>query len=122
MPEINLSPPPRKDSARFDDWVAALYRKVSSLETTVTEEVTTVSQSHSDLSNLNSSQYTHLSAINASDLTDGGDSSLHYHGSDRSRSNHTGSQSASTISDFNSAVQAAMTQSNGVLEAQVFGG
>jgi hypothetical protein len=36
----------------------------------------------------------------ATDLTDGGDSGLHYHSTDRERSNHSGTQLASTISDF----------------------
>lgn len=45
-----------------------------------------------------------LSSTNATDLTDGGDSTLHYHSADRSRSNHTGTQAASTISDFSEAV------------------
>ncbi|MCG8484733.1 MAG: hypothetical protein MJA31_15575, partial [Clostridia bacterium] len=31
-----------------------------------------------------------LSDTNAADLTDGGDSSLHYHSNDRNRANHTG--------------------------------
>ena len=44
-------------------------------------------------------QVNNISNINATDLTDGGDSSLHYHSSDRSRSNHTGTQSADTITD-----------------------
>jgi Cu/Ag efflux protein CusF len=35
----------------------------------------------------------------ATDLTDGGDSSLHYHAADRNRSNHSGTQSADTITD-----------------------
>lgn len=45
-----------------------------------------------------------ISDINATDLTDGGDSTLHYHASDRDRSNHTGTQTASTISDFDTEV------------------
>ena len=40
----------------------------------------------------------------ATDLTDGGDSTLHYHASDRDRANHTGTQTASTISDFDTEV------------------
>ena len=46
----------------------------------------------------------YLSATDKTDLTDGGDSSLHYHSSDRDRANHTGSQTASTISDFDTEV------------------
>lgn len=46
-----------------------------------------------------------ISDANATDLTDAGESALHYHNSDRARANHTGTQTASTISDFHSSVQ-----------------
>ena len=36
-------------------------------------------------------------AGNMTDLTDGGDSTLHYHATDRARANHTGTQAFSTI-------------------------
>lgn len=42
-----------------------------------------------------------ISDINATDLTDWWDSTLHYHSSDRNRANHTWTQTASTISDLN---------------------
>lgn len=45
-----------------------------------------------------------ISDANATDLTDAGDSALHFHSADRARANHTGTQLASTISDFSSAV------------------
>lgn len=38
------------------------------------------------------------------DLTDSGDTALHYHATDRDRANHTGTQLASTISNFTSTV------------------
>lgn len=38
-----------------------------------------------------------ISDVNATDLTDAGESTLHYHASDRSRANHTGTQAESTI-------------------------
>jgi len=41
-----------------------------------------------------------ISDINATDLTDGNDSTLHYHATDRARANHTGTQTASTIGDY----------------------
>ena len=44
-----------------------------------------------------------ISDANATDLTDAWDSTLHYHASDRDRANHTWTQTASTISDFDSA-------------------
>jgi hypothetical protein len=49
-------------------------------------------------------QVNNISNTNVTDLTDGGDSSLHYHSSDRNRANHTGTQSKSTISDFSHAL------------------
>jgi len=45
-----------------------------------------------------------ISDTDATDLTDSGDSSLHYHSSDRDRANHTGTQTASSISDFDTEV------------------
>lgn len=45
-----------------------------------------------------------ISDVNATDLTDAGDSTLHYHAADRARANHTGQQTASTISDFDTEV------------------
>jgi len=42
--------------------------------------------------------------VNATDLTDAGDSTLHYHTTDRDRANHTGTQTASTINDFDTEV------------------
>lgn len=40
-----------------------------------------------------------ISDVNATDLTDAGDSALHYHSTDRDRANHTGTQALATISD-----------------------
>ena len=42
-----------------------------------------------------------ISAANATDLTDGGNSPLHYHATDRDRSNHTGTQAYATIENAN---------------------
>lgn len=41
-----------------------------------------------------------LTSTQITDLTDAGASALHYHATDRARANHTGTQTASTISDF----------------------
>jgi hypothetical protein len=46
-----------------------------------------------------------VSDSNATNLTDGGDTNLHFHSSDRNRNNHTGTQLASTISDFANTVK-----------------
>lgn len=45
-----------------------------------------------------------ISDLDVTDLTDGGDTTLHYHSADRNRANHTGTQPASTISDFDTEV------------------
>jgi len=45
-----------------------------------------------------------ISDANATDLTDAGDSALHYHSADRARAVHSGTQPASTISDFDTEV------------------
>lgn len=62
--------------------------------------------------------HTHLLAAGATDVTitaanlnaldDGVDTALHFHDTDRARANHTGTQTASTISDFNEAAQDAV--------------
>ena len=57
------------------------------------------------LSNIEeNAEVNNISDVNATDLTAGGDSTLHYHASDRNRTNHTGTQTASTISDFDTEV------------------
>ncbi len=45
-----------------------------------------------------------ISAANLNTLDDGVDTTLHFHAADRARANHTGTQTASTISDFSEAV------------------
>ena len=49
-------------------------------------------------------EYYHLTSAQHTDLTDSGDSTSHYHATDRARANHTGTQTASTISDFDTSV------------------
>lgn len=47
-----------------------------------------------------------ITAANLNALDDGANTTLHFHNADRDRANHTGTQAASTISDFNSAADA----------------
>lgn len=108
-----LSFPPRKDSPRFDDWMLSLWRLIG-------QPAEGDPGDHTQLTNLNSDGFTHLTGSQASALTGGADTTLHYHASDRNRANHTGTQTASTISDFAAAVQAVESSST-VLESQVFG-
>jgi len=58
-----------------------------------------------DLNIEDGSEANNISDANVTDLTDAGDSTLHYHATDRSRANHTGTQLASTISDFDTEVE-----------------
>ena len=51
-----------------------------------------------------SASYYHLTGTQHTDLTDAGDSTLHYHATDRDRANHTGTQTSATISNFDEAV------------------
>lgn len=62
---------------------------------------------HNDLSNIQGvgPEYYHLSNTQYTDLTDAGDSALHYHATDRNRADHTGTQLAATISDFSATVR-----------------
>lgn len=56
--------------------------------------------SHNELAGLQGGvlgEYYHLTAAQATDLTDAGDSTLHYHATDRDRANHTGTQTATTV-------------------------
>jgi hypothetical protein len=47
-----------------------------------------------------------ITAVNLNALDDGVDTALHFHTADRARANHTGTQLASTISDFTTAADA----------------
>ncbi|WPZ08777.1 hypothetical protein [Roseivirga spongicola] len=58
------------------------------------------------------SEANNISDANATDLTDGGDSSLHYHSSDRDRANHTGSQAISTVSGLQTALESKLVSSD----------
>lgn len=67
---------------------------------------------HALLGNLNSTSYYHLTQAQYIDLTDGGDTTLHYHAADRNRANHSGTQTASTISDFTTTVNNLIANAN----------
>ena len=80
---------------------ASLYAVYSPFTSEFEVGVTTV---HNDTSGLNNGDFKHLTDVVFTDLTDGTDSAIHYHATDRDRTNHTGTQPASTISDFNTEV------------------
>lgn len=104
-----LAQPPRKDDRSFDDWMYRLWKRIAStaglawslIDKTGSNITDIETRNHADLQNINTATYTHLSATHATDLTDGGDSALHFHSSDRARANHTGTQSADTVTVLN---------------------
>lgn len=53
-----------------------------------------------------------LSMTDAADLTDGGDSGLHHHSSDRNRANHTGAQAIATITGLQAALDGKANSAN----------
>jgi len=79
---------------------------MSNVNLTVAESTVELSVDSDGVVNITAGDGYQLTAEALADLTDGGESTLHYHASDRDRSNHTGTQTASTISDFESAVEA----------------
>lgn len=78
----------------WSDWYEKLRNIINNIGSNV---------NHNDLQNIqggSSSERYHLTSAQATDLTDGGDSTSHYHASDRARANHTGTQTMATISDL----------------------
>lgn len=91
---MSIEFPPKKDTARFDDWIFRLWKFIT--ETSSTSGQT----NHALLGNLNSTVYSHVTASQLTGLTTGQNTAIHYHATDRDRANHTGTQTASTISDL----------------------
>jgi len=91
---MNLNPPPSKDTPRFDDWLFQLYKLVTLPSSGINET------NHAALGNINSTLYSHVTAAQLLGLTTGLNTPLHFHDSDRARSNHTGTQSPDTIENL----------------------
>ena len=99
---MTLERPPsltQDDPERLNRWLNFLWAFVTTPVSGINET------NHAALGNLNSTNYTHLTSTQATNLTNGGNATIHYHDSDRDRANHSGTQIASTISDFYVAVQ-----------------
>lgn len=102
-----LAPPPPTSDSTLDRWMYLLWKGLTaqgqilwdSLDFGGSNLTDIETRNHADLQNINTSSYTHLTAANHTDLTDGGDTTLHYHAADRARANHTGTQTLATISD-----------------------
>lgn len=157
-----IPPPPvqSEDRSIWNNWYIAVKDAINNLRADLKwinldftgSNITDVqSRSHQNLQNLQggssteryhltSTQATAIAAFNATqwtDLTDNGDTTIHYHASDRARANHTGTQTLATISDAGTAASqsglsvtittapitgggttGSMTFTNGVLTAQ----
>lgn len=80
----------------FDRWIFRLWKRIVADGQIAWNQIILAganlvdigTRNHADLQNINTATYTHLSSANATDLTDGGDSTLHYHAADRLVSNH----------------------------------
>lgn len=86
MPNL-LVPPPPTGIGILDRWLALLWRKLTAAGEILWAQVSKAgsnltdieTRNHADLQNLNTASYTHLTATQATDLTDAGDTLLHYH-------------------------------------------
>lgn len=114
---FNLPPPPVRNDPRdpaFRDWFFKLQRAFSTLgsflftnlDFTGSNITSILTRNHDDLQNLNTAAHTHLTSTQATDLTDGGDSTLHYHATDRDLTNATGNLA---VSHLNSGTGASST-------------
>jgi hypothetical protein len=87
MAQNPLGPPPRGPDGQHDRWLYLLWRRLtqngqilwSTLDFTGSNLTDLATRNHADLQNLNTTSYTHLTSAQATDLTDGGDTTLHTH-------------------------------------------
>ena len=135
---ILIPPPPHGgDESTQQDWFVRIRNAINKLGTSITWAILDktgsnltdiVTRNHSDLQNIQGGTH-HLSSTDYTDLTDGGNTSLHYHSADRDRANHTGTQAHTTIIGGISVTIAtakltalgadgSMTFENGILTAQ----
>lgn len=88
MAQVPLAPPPPEYEQR---WMFLLYKRIKDLASAAWSAINftgsnitdIVTRNHADLQNINTASYTHLTSTQATDLTDAGDSALHYHATDR---------------------------------------
>jgi len=79
---------------------------------------------HNDLQNIQggaTGEYYHLSAATYTGLTSSADTNLHFHSSDRNRANHTGTQLASTISNFTTSVRSSLSATSPIVYSSATG-
>ena len=98
MSQIPLAPPPPTKDPNQDRWLYLLWKRISSsgqilwsyLDFSGSNLTDIETRDHVDLQNHNTTDYYHLTQAEYIDLTDGGDSTLHYHATDRDLANATG--------------------------------
>ena len=103
-----LAPPPQLGKEPLmDRWLFLLWKRLTATGQILWDTISFTgsnltdieTRNHADLQNLDTTNYAHLTAAEVADLTDGGDTTLHYHAADRARANHTGTQTLASISD-----------------------
>lgn len=98
MSQLPLAPPPPSDDLNQDRWLYLLWKRIeddgqidwTQLDTTGSNLTDIETRNHDDLQNFNTGNYRHLTSVEYTDLTDAGDSVLHYHSTDRDSANFTG--------------------------------
>lgn len=117
LPPVPINEPP--DSFAWQQWYLQLQRVLGTtgavgwalIDFSGSDLSDIAARDHADLQNMQggiTGERYHLTSAQQLDLTDGGDSTSHFHATDRARANHTGTQTASTISDFDEAAQDAV--------------
>ena len=87
MSQVPLAPPPPSKDSGLDRWLYLLWKRVSSPAQLLWgyinfngSNITDIeTRNHADLQNINTASYTHLTSTQATDLTDGGETTLHTH-------------------------------------------
>ena len=114
MATTGLPPPPSNDppgSYAWVEWYRQLRLYISTASSipwsviqfagsNITDLATYLHNSMQSIQGGQSAEYYHLTSAQHTDLTDAGDSTSHYHATDRARANHTGTQVMTTISDL----------------------
>lgn len=101
---------PETNVHQWKDWFKKLQQSLvttgaiswSSLNFTASNITDILNRAHNNLQSIqggSAGEYQHLTTAQHTSLIGGGDTTLHYHATDRARANHTGTQLLSTISD-----------------------
>ena len=93
-----LAQPPASGNPALDRWMFLMWKRLQEAGVITWDEIDTTgsnltdieTRNHSDLQNINTEAYSHLTGTQLTDLTDGGDSAGHFHATDRDLANATG--------------------------------